>query len=179
MSDALSPTQDRTRRLVVQAAITVLSANRSAGMRQVADAAGVARSTVHRYFPDRAALEQGIDELVQAEYDQVVAGARLGEGAGLEALLRLGTELFDRLDVFGWWFLLHHDEPDEEEPELLEVAGRGIADGSLDPEQPAWWVVDTLWSLLFSAHLALRAGRITRSEVRELFVRSLRRSIAA
>lgn len=179
MTAPSSPTQDRTRRVILLAAIQVLGANRSAGIRHVADGADVARSTVHRYFPDRAALERGLDEFVEAEYDAVIAESRLDDGSGLEAILRFGSEIFDRLDVFGWWFLLQTEDVKEEAPALLAVAARGAADGSLDPTQPDWWVMDTLWSLLYSSHLALRAHRLTRGEVRDLFARSLRRAIAA
>ncbi|MFH7322476.1 TetR/AcrR family transcriptional regulator [Aeromicrobium sp. HA] len=178
MDEPLTPAQDRTRRTILRAAVRVLSANRSAGIREVAEEADVARSTVHRYFPDRPALESAIDAFVEAEYADVAAGARLDEGSGLDALLRFGSELFDGLDVFGWWFLLHHDEPDDE-PLLLGVARRGISDGSIDGEQPAWWVADTLWSLLHSSHLALQTREVSRGEVRALLMHSLRRAVAA
>ena len=45
--------RDRTRAALLSAAIDVLTDNTAASMGEIAKAAGVARSTLNRYFPDR------------------------------------------------------------------------------------------------------------------------------
>ena len=177
-----TPTQDRTRRAILLAAIRVLGSNRRASMREIGEAADVARSTVHRYFADRPALEAAVGSFVEEEYDRIAEDARPQDGTGLEALMRLATELFDRLDVVGWWFLMPEDELIIENLDDDEVVGaiveRGHADHSIDSVLPGAWVSDVLWSLLYSANARTRSTTHTRGEVRDLFLHSLRKSVA-
>ncbi|WP_087624109.1 helix-turn-helix domain-containing protein [Aeromicrobium sp. PE09-221] len=177
-----TPAQDRTRRTILLAAIRVLGSNRRASMREIGEAADVARSTVHRYFADRPALEAAVGSFVEEEYGRIAENARPQDGTGLEALMRLATELFDRLDVVGWWFLMPEDEQSPDAPEEDEIVSaivdRGHADGSIDPVLPSAWVSDLLWSLLYSANAHTRFPRHTRGEVRSLFLHSLRKSVA-
>ncbi|MGP8060212.1 MAG: TetR/AcrR family transcriptional regulator [Acidimicrobiales bacterium] len=73
--------RDRTARAILDAAALVFSRQgTSAGMNDVADAAGVGRATVYRYFPNRDALVQALFEdaledmavrLDEAEIDRV------------------------------------------------------------------------------------------------------------
>ena len=69
----------------------VVVAPATAGL--IAKAAGVARSTLNRYFPDRAALTEGIEGFVESEYEEAVRAARTGEGTGLAAYLRIVDEM--------------------------------------------------------------------------------------
>ncbi|MFD1860357.1 TetR/AcrR family transcriptional regulator [Aeromicrobium camelliae] len=176
-------TQDRTRRTILLAAIRVLSANRSASMREIAEEADVARSTVHRYFADRPALEAAMSEFVDEEYIAIGTAARPEEGTGIDALERLATELFDHLEVFGWWFQLPEDEEEvavEEDDHIVSrVVQRGHDDGTIDPSLPVGWVTGLVWSLLYSANAYTQEGSFTRGEVRKLFLHSLRKSVSA
>ena len=67
--DSETGTRGRTRKAILDAAIRVLAADPSASLGQIADAADVGRTTLHRYFPDRA-------ELLAAVMQE--AGRRLG-----------------------------------------------------------------------------------------------------
>ncbi|MBM9465442.1 TetR/AcrR family transcriptional regulator [Aeromicrobium sp. YIM 150415] len=178
-----TPTQDRTRHAILLAAIRVLGSNRRASMREIGEAAEVARSTVHRYFADRPALEAAVGSFVEEEYARTAEEARPQDGTGLEALMRLATELFDRLDILGWWFLMPEDEQVLDALEEDEIVGtivdRGHADHSIDPALPGAWISDLLWSLLYSANAHTRFAVHTRGEVRSLFLHSLRKSVAA
>ena len=65
-----TPTRTRTRNAILEAALAVLTENAGASLGDVADAAKVARSTLHRYFPERtnlvAALNQFAEEQIAA-----------------------------------------------------------------------------------------------------------------
>ncbi|WP_166376076.1 TetR/AcrR family transcriptional regulator [Aeromicrobium phragmitis] len=179
-----TPTQDRTRRTILLAAVRVLSANRSASMREIAEAAGVARSTVHRYFADRTALEAAMTEFVDEEYVRIGAAARPEEGTGIDALERLATELFDHLEIFGWWFQASDEDDDdaaadEDDYVITRVVRRGHEDGTIDRELPASWLTGLVWSQLYSANTYVLEGSFTRGEVRKLFLHSLRKSVSA
>ncbi|MBV9423063.1 MAG: TetR/AcrR family transcriptional regulator [Solirubrobacterales bacterium] len=71
-----------------------------ASMNDVAEAAGVARATVYRYFPNREAL---LDELAQAavsDVDARLASARIDEVAPEEGIARAVRALVDVGDSF-------------------------------------------------------------------------------
>jgi TetR/AcrR family transcriptional regulator, mexCD-oprJ operon repressor len=71
-----------------------------ASMSDVAEAAGVARATVYRYFPNREAL---LDELARAavrDLDARLASARIDEVAPEEGIARAVRALVDVGDAF-------------------------------------------------------------------------------
>ena len=71
-----------------------------ASMNDVAEAAGVARATVYRYFPNREAL---LDELARAavrDVDARLASARIDEVAPEEGIARAVRALVDVGDSF-------------------------------------------------------------------------------
>ncbi len=51
VSDVSTPTRNRTERAILEAAVSVLARDRAATLPQIAQAAGVGRTTLHRYFP--------------------------------------------------------------------------------------------------------------------------------
>lgn len=71
-----------------------------ASMNDVAEAAGVARATVYRYFPNREAL---LDELAQtalSDVDERLEAARIDEVAPEEGIARAVRALVDMGDSF-------------------------------------------------------------------------------
>ncbi|WP_432542816.1 TetR/AcrR family transcriptional regulator [Kineococcus sp. SYSU DK002] len=175
--------RQRTRRAILLSAITTLRARPSASLGEVADAAGVARSTLHRYFPDREALTAALDEFVLAEQGAAVDRARPDEGTGLEAYTRIVGELLDASEVLAWWLHVDDSEDDgldtEDDARLTAVVARGQRDGSIDPAFPADWLMHVVWSALWAAELLVTRGSTTRREVRDTCLRSLVKLAAA
>src|SRR5262245_59105737 len=95
-----SGTRNRTRRAILSAAASVFAGNRSATLADVAETAGVGRSTLHRYFADRDEL---IGSVVADSYRAIhraIADADLTQGSAIDAMRRLVAnlvELGDRL----------------------------------------------------------------------------------
>ena len=189
---AESPTRERTRRAIVLAALEVLSGNPRASLADIADRAGVARSTLHRYYADRAALLRNIGAFVEGEYAAVLSRARIDEGTGFEAFERLASELLDALDTFSWWMGAMQaaavDNPelieeafthDEEDVEIADIIVRGRRDGTIDPLLDSRWASTVLWSTLYATWTLAKAGAVTRAEARTQCLRSLLRAIAA
>lgn len=165
--------RDRTRAALLTAAIDVLTDTAAASMSDIAKAAGVARSTLNRYFPDRAALTEGIEAFVEAQYEEAVREARTSEGTGLAAYLRIVDEMLERLDSLGWWMRAGADaDPDdfdcESDAGIIAVIQRGQQDGSVDTHFTPLFMVGATWSLLTAAHMDIRHGKQPRRETRDM-----------
>ncbi|WP_432512978.1 TetR/AcrR family transcriptional regulator [Kineococcus sp. SYSU DK001] len=170
--------RERTRRTILLSAITTLVGRPNASLGEVADAAGVARSTLHRYFPDREALTAALDEFVLAEHRSALDRARPDEGTGLQAFTRIVGELLDASDVLAWWSRIDDGEvddeaDDEDDVRVAAVVARGQRDGSVDPSFDAQWLVHLIWSALWATELVTARGSLTRREARDTCLRSL------
>ncbi|WP_222423277.1 TetR/AcrR family transcriptional regulator, partial [Arthrobacter woluwensis] len=84
-SSATPSKRDRTRHALLESGIAVLVTNPGAALGAVARHAGVARSTLHRYFADRAELVEAINSHVEAQYEEAIEGADIESGTGYEA----------------------------------------------------------------------------------------------
>lgn len=187
----------RTRRALLLAGIEVLSDDASATLGKVAERAGVARSTLHRHFPDRRSLTTAISAFVMTNYEEAFSAARTEEDTGLEAFRRVCLELMERLEILAWWMgmgltaatqedetataeIAELDEGDDER--LTDLVTRGHEDGSIDPQLGPSWVEGLLWATLYSArHLAQSGAPATMPahDVRAQALRSLLKAVAA
>jgi TetR/AcrR family transcriptional repressor of lfrA len=167
----------RTRQAILDAAVEVLARNPSASLGDVAVAADVGRTTLHRYFPERSDLIAALQELADQRLDKATARARLDDGPAVTALQRLCREYFDLGDVLS---LLFRDQVNcevaETGPEACDVAfdamiRRGHADGSIDPELPALWIQSLLWSQLYAGWSYMAEHGVSRHEVMRLVER--------
>jgi TetR/AcrR family transcriptional regulator, mexCD-oprJ operon repressor len=98
--DAGQPFQQRVAGILEGAAQICAAQGAEASMDDIAEAAGVARATVYRYFPTRAAL---LDELTQAsvgDLDARLISARIGEVSPEEGITRTVRALVDVGDSF-------------------------------------------------------------------------------
>lgn len=155
-SSATPSKRDRTRQALLESGIAVLVTNPGAALGAVARHAGVARSTLHRYFADRAELVEAINSHVEAQYEEAIKGADIESGTGYEAFERIVEELQDRIELFSWWMQTIHVEVDdfdsEPDQQLLATIRRGQADGTIDDQLTAEWIHTMLWTALWTAH---------------------------
>ncbi|WP_405654765.1 TetR/AcrR family transcriptional regulator [Streptomyces sp. RK9] len=183
-----STTRARTRRAILDAAVTRLSADHAASLADVAETAGVGRTTVHRYFPERSDLLAAIGKDVGERLEAATARARLDEGPAPEALDRLCLEYFelgDRLmllyDVpqFWAWSGLEEGEETPSDRALITLLRRGQRDGTLDPDVSDTWLQSVLWALLYAAWEQTRDYDTPRHTALSLCLRTLRKATAA
>jgi TetR/AcrR family transcriptional repressor of mexCD-oprJ operon len=136
---------------ILDAAAGVLAARgEAASMAEIAEAAGVGRATLYRYFPNRDALltslfDQAVDELgrriVDAQLDTVPVAegiARLNRlflaaGVRYAALARLDKKKAPMLEL---------------ERPVRALLARGVRDGTLRADLPADLLFDTFTGLL-------------------------------
>ena len=140
--------------------MTVLCRRPTATLAEVAEAAQVGRTTVHRYFPERASLVDALSLHMLEQLRAAVLRSRLDEGTGREALLRAVRELFDLGDILmamsagdpEFWERPEWQAEQESDALLRGAITRGHADGSIDPALAASFILEgLLWSVLYAA----------------------------
>ncbi|MER7417576.1 TetR/AcrR family transcriptional regulator [Micromonospora peucetia] len=183
MTDAqVSGSRARTRQAIVDAAIEVLGRNPAASLGDIATAAEVGRTTLHRYFAERADLLAALGTEATARLDRATAQARMAEGTGASAVHRLCQEYFD----LGSLLSLIFTEPETGtgstgggcDPDFAAMVERGHRDGTIDPELPVDWVQSLIWSQLYAGWSYLAETDASRHEVLRLILRTVDGAIA-
>ncbi|MEE1931032.1 TetR/AcrR family transcriptional regulator [Streptomyces sp. TRM 70351] len=180
-------TTSRTRRAILDAAVSVLSADRAASLSEIAKAAEVGRSTLHRYFPDRTALVRGLFEEATRATARAVAEAAPDQGTPAEAFRRLVPAMFALGPLVNLLFSeTQLGEGDWDEPSWEEahwpvgaLFARGQAAGYFDPEIDADWFIRVLWYVLSAGWQAVAEGALARHEAVARTLRTLEGGLVA
>ncbi|MEU3270022.1 TetR/AcrR family transcriptional regulator [Saccharomonospora sp. NPDC006951] len=170
----------RTRKAILEAAVTVLSKDFTASLGEIASEAGVGRTTMHRYFPERSDLLTAIGAEALDKVAVATEKARVDEGAAADALERLALELFDLGDLL---MLAFNDPgltsgPDwetetEADRATARLLGRIRVEGG-DPELDADWLVQVLWAVLYAAWAHTKENGVPKHQALRLCLRTLR-----
>lgn len=180
-----SGSRTRTRQAIVDAAIEVLARNPAAPLGDVAAAANVGRTTLHRYFAERADLTaalraEAVDRLLRA-----TGRARVADGTGAAAIRRLCQEYFDLGDLLSLIFneqlpLTDADwqQSTDSDAGFVEMVERGHRDGTVDPELPASWIQSLIWSQLYAGWSYIGEQGVSRHEALRLILRSIEGAVS-
>ena len=87
--------RSRTRKAILDAATGVLATNPAASLSDIATAASVGRSTLHRYFPERSELIRAVALYVHEMCIVAIDKAEQACGPPLPALRRVGESQLD------------------------------------------------------------------------------------
>jgi TetR/AcrR family transcriptional repressor of mexCD-oprJ operon len=144
------------KREILAAAVGVLAARDGAGMAEVADAAGIARGTLYRYFPTRESLLQALEAAANEEARQRLAEANLDQVPVEEALARATRALV----AVGEHFIVLLRERRPPEPgftaPLVALIKRGRKHGQIRSDIPLTCLVESLLVLIGAC---VRTGR--------------------
>jgi AcrR family transcriptional regulator len=161
-------TSPRTRGRILAAAAELLARDTGASLAQIGAAAGVGRTTVHRYFPTR----EGLIEVLAVESMRAVRDAliecRLDDGSVPEvlgriadAVLPLAAELRYLDTAQGVWELPELRRVwDAIVGDLDRLVERGQRDRDLRADVPAALVVNAFVGALWGVDEGIREGRI-------------------
>ncbi|MFF6900871.1 TetR/AcrR family transcriptional regulator [Streptomyces hydrogenans] len=146
---------ERSVRAILEAAERVLAVDPGASMEQIAGAAGVARTTIHRRFANRQALIEALATSAARQLAQAVDDGRPDTAPPLVAMHRITANV---LQVKGaWTFALSlGDDPDSEAAALqLDIARRCVAvlaraqaEGLIDEKADLDWVRRVYYALI-------------------------------
>jgi TetR/AcrR family transcriptional regulator, mexCD-oprJ operon repressor len=158
-----SALRDRIALQILDSACTVLAERgASATMDEIADAAGIGRATLYRYYPNRGTLLRALAEAAFREIKEAVRLADLEGVAFPEALARLTRTL---LSLATKYVTLAHEEKLGMEADVAREVGtpirmlfdRGAAEGSLRPDVPAGAMADLyVWLLRWGMETTMR-----------------------
>lgn len=149
--------QQRVAAAILEAAARLLAhAGGQASMNDVAAAAGVARATVYRYFPNRQALLDRLAEIAVTDAGMRLASARIEEVAPDEAVARAVRAL---VDVGDYFIALARERvrpaPDEFREKIAGPLGRlferAQASGDIRGDVPSSWLTESLVALVVGA----------------------------
>jgi TetR/AcrR family transcriptional regulator, mexCD-oprJ operon repressor len=141
---------------ILEAAATVLAERpEQASMADVAAAAGMARATVYRYFPNREALFEALGSLAVEQAGERLRAGRLLDVPVPEAFERAGWALV----AVGAFFVFVSRESPRPDPAAFEqrVASplRGLIEraqstGEIRDDLPASWLMESLIGIVVS-----------------------------
>ncbi|HEU4363330.1 MAG TPA: TetR/AcrR family transcriptional regulator [Mycobacterium sp.] len=182
-SQELTGVQSRTRAAILDATASVLARDRSATLPEIAAAAEVARSTLHRYFVDRDRLiyETTLDS-IRVINDRLAAVAT-DEGPAIDAMRRLITTLVPEGDRIVFLFAdpaVLRDFPADLQPNsrpITELIARGQQEGAFDRELSADWIRIALFGLLVKACREAAYGLVARHSIVTTLTRIFERGV--
>jgi AcrR family transcriptional regulator len=166
---------------IQEAATRLWADNPTAGVAEVATAAGVGRATLYRHFPTRESLLEAIRSQGLADGERAAAGCRLDEGTATEALGRLlcaWFELGDRYRVI----VVNPSRPEQVEVRAQEerlamsihrVVERGQALGEFSTAIAPYWGMSAVGALLVAMIVAVGEGRIPREHAHALLIETV------
>ncbi|MEV5014281.1 TetR/AcrR family transcriptional regulator [Streptomyces sp. NPDC053780] len=149
---------ERTARAILEAAESVLSANPAATMEQIAAAAGVARTTVHRRFSSREALIEAMTAWATQQFHDAVTSARPQTAPPLVALYQVTANVL-RVKI-GWGFAMNAVKPEDSEGARVHANVHDQCDslfrrlhhtGALRPDTNLAWARRTYYALIHEA----------------------------
>ena len=151
--------RDHIAAAILDKAAGILAERReAASLADIAEAAGVARSTLYRYFPSREALLQALAETAAQELQARIDEAQLDVLPVPEAIARVTRGLVttgSKYIALAYLWPKPAGSADQLGEPLLRLFRRGIADGTLRGDLPAETVLGSYADLI--------EGAITRS----------------
>ncbi|MGW6280202.1 TetR/AcrR family transcriptional regulator [Kribbella sp. NPDC055071] len=168
MSVRLAPvTGTATSMPVLDIAAAVLAKDPAASLGQIAVAAGIGRTTLHKQFPTRYDLLVGVASRALDISEAVISAAP----ADPDPLRRMVVDLLP----FGAYLTLLTAQPEvfaddtiTSRTDALTAPIAAIVAGAGTPGVPDWWLVRSLHALLFTAWDLVQAGWLAPRDAPEL-----------
>lgn len=177
----------RTSRAILDAAAACLARDARVSLGDIATAAGVGRTTLHRHFPDRAALVRALARDADEQTSAAIERSRIDEEPYADAISRLLYELILLGDTFAFLLrepeLVSDPEVQRAEARTADTIGalveRGQARGELRADVPAPWIAEAAGMLVYAAWMGVESGALRRADAHAAVVTTLLEGIRA
>lgn len=149
---------------ILQTATSVLLKDPTASLADVAHAAGVGRTTLHKRFPTRTDLIRALANDALDLVDAVMSEVDFSADDAIEDLVRRLVSLGPRVEFLMRFPGLEKDEAlavriDAMDQPLLDLITR-LQSSRLRRDLPAWWILHSLYAGLYLAWESIDAGRL-------------------
>ncbi|GCE30804.1 hypothetical protein KDA_62880 [Dictyobacter alpinus] len=170
------------REAIQDIAIKTLIINNGASMHDIAVAAGIGRTTLHRYFASREDMLRALLLAAFQDIEQALVDCHIESGSASEALERVITAFVPIGHRFtfllGAWPLADDDkELKSRELRLLyqfeSLVQRGQKEKILRTDLSVRWIIDTMTALLFMAWQRISDGYIAPRDATKLVMTTL------
>jgi AcrR family transcriptional regulator len=166
---------------LLDAASRLLAIDATAGMSEIADAAGISRATLHRRYPNRDALEQAIFERAITQLESATAAIEAAGATGRAALEALIPRVFPIAQSISYVLVTgdyaRNEFLLERSADLMATWMRwieaGQRRGEIRIDLPARWVVEALHGLGHAALLGIETGVIASADAVRLITTTL------
>jgi TetR/AcrR family transcriptional repressor of lfrA len=170
--------RSRTRKAILDAAMSVLADNPAASLGDIASAAEVGRSTLHRYFAERSDLLHALARHVHQLSNAAIEHAEPDCGPAVEALRRVVECQLDLGPIIPFVFNEPTIAADPELAALLDTGDEVIVDvlnrastrGSAGPPD---WPRLVFWALLEAGYQAIKRNSAPRVQIVDAIMASL------
>jgi AcrR family transcriptional regulator len=182
---AAGPVLRRAARPLLDIAATVLVSDPAASLAEVAEAAGIGRTTLHKHYATRDDLVRAVGHRAIDLWEQAVGTVTDDDGGGglrelIAAMIPNGPQL-----AF-LWRTPAFDHDDEirtrwaaAEERCLAVLKQAQARGVLSAAAPDWWLRQTFYALIYTAAESVQAGRLAPRDAPALVLNTYLHGIGA
>jgi AcrR family transcriptional regulator len=175
-------------RTLLDVAAEVLVADPSASLAEVALAAGIGRTTLHKHYATRDDLVRAVGHRAIDLWDAAIEAATVtgadSPDGGLLALVRAMVPIGPQLMFL--WRTPAFDHVDDIARRWVEAEQRGRtileraqARGVLSAAVPDWWLLQTCYSLIYVAAESVRSGHLAPRDAPELVLDTLLRGLGS
>jgi len=159
-------------RSLLDIAAGVLVADPAASLAQVARAAGIGRTTLHKHYATRDDLLYAVAHRAIDLWEEAVSSIPDGPDGGLRALAEAMIPIGPQLEFL--WRTPAFDHVVEINERWRVVEKRGLAvlqraktQGVLKPATD-WWLLQTFYSLVYVAAESIQNGKLARADAPDL-----------
>jgi AcrR family transcriptional regulator len=158
---------------LLDVAAEVLVADPAASLAEVAEAAGIGRTTLHKHYATRDDLLRAVGHRAVDLWEQALAQVTDGPDGGLRAIIASMVVVGSQLGFLWRTPALHRDQALDERADAMKertlaVLRRAADRGVLAPATPDWWLLDSFFSLIYVAAESVADGHLAPNDAPRL-----------
>jgi AcrR family transcriptional regulator len=158
---------------LLDVAAEVLVADPAASLAEVAEAAGIGRTTLHKNYATRDDLLRAVGHRAVDLWEQALAQVTDGPDGGLRAIIASMVVVGSQLGFLWRTPALHRDEALDERADAMKdrtlaVLRRAADRGVLAPATPDWWLLNSFFSLIYVAAESVADGHLAPNDAPRL-----------